>query len=304
MAGEAQTTVKADPIDDRDWSKLTLGEQIRQVEVEGYLVIPDMLTPEHIRKLKAETAKFERFPMDYSPHQLDRRLHPGPNPYPGQPWKPYLFGSEGGLVTELIAHPPMIRFLKKLMGEDLVFMTYETAQSNPGHPGISLHTDGQPYGSWIFGFECSCPVMVKVLYYLDDLTPDVSPFCVIPRSHLSMHEDANPYKRYSDHPDKVMITLKAGSACVIHPRLVHGAYANVGNRSREMLQIGYRPAWAGPVQQEVPEWDPEELAKLPASVRPLFGDRNQRQDDSAAGHKPADMATKGPGMSPSRWEQV
>ena len=151
--------------------------------------------------------------------------------------------------------------------------------------------------------------MVKVLYYLDDLTPDVSPFCVIPRSHLSMHEDANPYKRYSDHPDKVMITLKAPqgthkAACVIHPRLMHGSYPNVGNRSREMLQIGYWPAWAGPVQPDVPEWDPEELAKLPESVRPLFGDRNQRQGDVEAGHKPADMATEGPGMSPSRWEQV
>ncbi len=90
----------------------------------------------------------------------------------------------------------------------------------------------------------------------------------------------------------------------MHPRLVHGSYPNVGSRCREMLQIGYRPAWAGPVQQEVPEWDPEELAKLPASVRPLFGDRNQRQDDSSAGHKPADMATEGPGMSPRRLAQV
>src|SRR5437867_5268158 len=40
-----------------------------------------------------------------------------------------------------------------------IFMTYEYARSEPGHPGISLHTDGQPYGSPIFGYECSCPVM-------------------------------------------------------------------------------------------------------------------------------------------------
>ena len=32
-------------IDDRDWTALTLGDRIRQLEVEGYLVLPDLLTP-------------------------------------------------------------------------------------------------------------------------------------------------------------------------------------------------------------------------------------------------------------------
>ena len=32
-------------IDDRDWSALTLGERIRHVELEGYLVIPDCSAP-------------------------------------------------------------------------------------------------------------------------------------------------------------------------------------------------------------------------------------------------------------------
>lgn len=41
-------------IADTDWSCLTLGERIRHIEVEGYLVIPDLLSPEHIDKLKAD----------------------------------------------------------------------------------------------------------------------------------------------------------------------------------------------------------------------------------------------------------
>ncbi len=39
-------------LDDRDWSKLTLGERIRQIEVEGYVVLPDLLTAEQIAGLK------------------------------------------------------------------------------------------------------------------------------------------------------------------------------------------------------------------------------------------------------------
>jgi len=291
------------PIDDRDWSSLAFSDQLYHLEVEGFLLIPDMLSAEHVAQLKAETARFETSPMDYSVHQRDRRLHPGPNPYPGSAWEPYRFGDQGGAITELIAYAPTVQFLERVFGDDVVFMTYEYARSEPGHPGISLHTDGQPYGSSTFGYECSCPVMIKVLYYLDDLTPDVSPFSVLPRSHLSLHADGNPYTRYETHPDLVMVTATAGSALLLHPRVFHGTYPNVGSRSREMVQIGYRPAWAGPVKEEVPEWESHDHAKLSASVKPLFSDRNIRKASFEQENKPADMTRTAPGISPHRWNR-
>ncbi len=52
-------------IDDRDWSGLTLGECIRQIEVEGYLVLPDLLSADDIRALKVETAWLETQAVDY-----------------------------------------------------------------------------------------------------------------------------------------------------------------------------------------------------------------------------------------------
>ena len=211
--------------------------------------------------------------MPYSVHQRDRMLQPGHNPIRAPTGSPIASAARGRHHGPH-RHEPMVAFLERMFGDEIVFMTYLYARSEPGHPGISLHTDGQPYGSEIFGYECSCPVMVKVLYYLDDLTPDVSPFSVLPRSHLSLHHQANPYQRYRDHPDLVMVTATAGSALVLHPRVFHGTYANVGRRSREMLQLGYRPAWSGPIQEKVPAWDPEELDLLPSRVRRLFTDRN------------------------------
>ena len=55
-------------IDDRDWSALTLGERIRQIEVEGYLVLPNLLDENQIARLKAETAILETRAVDYSVH--------------------------------------------------------------------------------------------------------------------------------------------------------------------------------------------------------------------------------------------
>ena len=167
--------------------------------------------------------------------------------------------------------------------------------------GISLHTDGQPFGSSIFGYEGSSPRLLRVLYYLDDLIPEVSPFRVVPRSHLSLHAEGNPYKRYTDHPEEVMVPAQAGSAVLIHHRVFHGNFPNVGDYAREMLAIAYRPSWAGPVDK-VQAWDEKYVKSLPDDIRPLFADRNTRHWDYAGSNKPHGMATEAAGINPSRWE--
>ena len=279
------TTTPLPIIDDRDWTTLTLGERIRMIEVEGYLVLPDLLNSECVAELKTLVGELDTTPTDYSDHQ---RGHSH-------------LEFKGGALTELIAHGPTVDFLRQLFGGEILMSHYGYARSEPGHPGISLHTDGQPYGSKIFGFEGSVPAMVRVLYYLDDLTPDVSPFRVIPRSHLSLHADGNSYKRFESHPEEVMVTCRAGSAVLINHKVFHGNFPNVGDRDRNMLAIAYRPAWAGP-QGQVDDWDEQEVAKLPDHVVPFFADRNTRHWMPEGRNKPPDMPTESPGLNPSRWE--
>lgn len=274
-------------IDNRDWSTLTLGEQIRQIEVEGYLVIPDLLAPQDLARLKQQTNKIETQGVDYSVHQ--------------QVCHDIQF--LGGPVTDLIAHPPTVSFLKAVFGDEVIVMSTLYSRSEPGHPGISLHADGQPYGSEIFGYQGSCPFLIRVLYYLDDLTPRISPFRVIPRSHVCMHAQANPYLRYASHPEEVMVPVRAGGAVLINHRVFHGNYPNTGERSRAMVAIAYRPGWAGPVSPVEP-WDEAGLVALPPHVRPLFGDPNTRHWNFHGGNKPSEMPTEAAGMAPSRWERT
>ena len=273
-------------IDDRDWSRLTLGERIQQVELEGYLIIPDTLSPEHIARIKDQAEQWETVPRDYSEFQR------GANNVE----------FKGGVVTDLIAHPPTVEFLEAIFGEEIVFLYAGYDRSEPGTPGISLHTDGQPYGSTIFGLNGSCPFTIRVLYYLDDLTLDVSPFRVVPRSHLCMHADANPYKRYTSHPEEVIVPCTAGSALFLNHRTFHGTGPNVGKHTRSMLSAAYRPAWAGPIS-EVEPWDETDLANLPDNVRRFFVDRSTRHWDYGVPNKPANMISDPPGLSPSRWQK-
>ena len=163
-------------IDDRDWSKLTLGERIRQIEVEGYLLIPDMLSAEQIERIQAQVRTLETMGMDYSERQRTASQ--------------VMF--MGGEVAELAANPKTIAFLRALLGEDIICWRGDYARSEPGHPGMAIHTDA------VGG---TAPhVTVRVLYYLNDLTPERSPFRVIPYSHLSLHSEGNYFTRYQEHP--------------------------------------------------------------------------------------------------------
>ena len=87
-------------IDDRDWSKLTLGERIRQIEIEGYVLIPDMLSPDQIERIKAQVETLQTMGMDYSERQRTASQ--------------IMF--MGGEVTELAAHPATMSFLNTLLG--------------------------------------------------------------------------------------------------------------------------------------------------------------------------------------------
>ena len=190
-------------------------------------------------------------------------------------------------VAELIGHPPVVDFLQVLMGPDIVFTHGLFTRTLSGSPGISMHTDGQPYGSSIFGYEGSSPRQLRVLYYLDDLPAERAPFRLIPRSHLSFHAQANPYVRYVSHPQE--ITLCAGT----HP--------NKATTPRELIQFGYRPAWAGPIQP-MEEWDPQLVAAAPAQAKPFLQSVNTSGKEWQQAHKPKGMQSGAPGINPDRWD--
>ena len=101
---------------------------------------------------------------------------------------------------------------------------------------------------------------------LTDLTPETSPFRVLPRSNLSMHSGGNPFKRYLEHPDEVMVPAKAGSAVLINIKVFHGNYPNKSDQVREMIAYMYRPGWCGPGEHMDP-WDTDKPADLPPHVR-------------------------------------
>jgi len=275
-------------LDDTDFEGMTLPERIRHFEVEGYVVFPGILPPDRVALIQDELADAEMTHKSYSEAQTVSVEQPQ--------WI-------SRAVAELIGFPPMIGFLEALMGPEIVFTRGFFQRTHPGSPGISIHTDGQPHGSSIFGYEGSCPRLLRVLYYLDELTPQRAPFRLIPRSHLSFHADASPYVRYRWHPEEITLCVPAGTAVLVPSLLLHGSHPNLDTKPRGLVQLGYRPAWAGPIQP-VEEWDPALVESAPEIARPFLRSLNTTGFQWEQPHKPAGMRTEAPGINPSRWKKT
>ena len=106
--------------------------------------------------------------------------------------------------------------------------------------------------------------------------------------------------RYKSHPEEITIVAPAGSAVIVPSLLLHGSHPNRDSQSRELVQLGYRPDWAGPIQP-VEEWDPELVAAAPEIAKPFLKSLNTTGFLWEQEHKPAGMKTDAPGIRPSRW---
>jgi hypothetical protein len=241
-----------------DWRGLDDAARLRHLATEGYVVLPGLLDAATIDTVKRELADL---PMNAAPYSANQTFAATP-----PQWHSRRF-------AELIGHPPLVAFLKQALGDDIVFMLGHYIRSGPGVPGLTLHSDYQPYGSKAKGWNESSPATLRVLIYLDDLTPERAPFTIVPGSHISVHQYSNPYLRYDNHPDMVTVCLKAGDGIVFNVRAFHGTHPNLSDFTRGMLEYAYRPAWAkcaGPVE----EWDAAHVAAAPAAAKPFLKPRN------------------------------
>src|SRR5262245_12732455 len=125
-----------------DWSRLTHGQRVEHLELEGFVVLPELLNPAQVVRIKEELYRLTTKPTDYSDNQRGfSDVHRADSPQ----------------AIDVIALPAMVAFLERLFGDELICTSCVYARSQPGHPGIAIHTDAQPYGSAIFGLQSSAP---------------------------------------------------------------------------------------------------------------------------------------------------
>ncbi|NLU77769.1 phytanoyl-CoA dioxygenase family protein [Micromonospora sp. HNM0581] len=259
--------------------------RVKELELQGYTVLPGLLDSDHLTELRDAVEDIELKQSSYTDKQWYAH---------GVQW------SELSAVWQLIRHPAATAFLADLFGDELICVGVSYSRSDPGYAGMPLHTDSHPYGSNILGAAGTPPVLVRLLYYLNDLTPERAPLRVVPFSHLSLHMDAMPYGRIRSDADEQVITCEAGDAVIINQRIFHGVGPNISDTSRALMAVSYRPAWARPTSP-VPEPEADQLNRLPTEMRSFLGRPNQGLADTTIVNWREDLPVGGCGLGPRRW---
>ena len=86
---------------DTDWSALSTEQRVRSIEVEGYVVIPDMLSADQLQAMRSELRRLPTTGTDYSEHQRSCA---------DVQW------TNSPTAIDVIALPAMITFLETLLG--------------------------------------------------------------------------------------------------------------------------------------------------------------------------------------------
>ena len=155
----------------------------------------------------------------------------------------YLEVMRTGLAVDAIA---------QLIGPGVRF---SNAKINLKHPGVA--TEVKFHQDFVFEPH-SNDDLVTILYFLDDLTDDNGPLEVVPGSHrgpLHGHWQDGVFTGAVDDEvaaeaarEAVSCCGPAGTACLMHTRLLHGSAANRSDRPRTLYIISYCAEDAWPLQ--------------------------------------------------------
>jgi len=178
---------------------------------------------------------------------------------------PYLFHR---CFLDIADNPSTRDLMRAIIGPGMqmteTFAHIHHAHSNP-------HTDW--HRDWPTYRHPRYALKAKAFYYLDDQTPDMGCFALVPGSHLN--DDFPPHKDYVGEqleamPGMIKIVPNAGTALIWDVTLWHSATANTSDQDRRMLIYGYQPFWVKNWESTTPPVQAIEWADTPER-RQLMG---------------------------------
>ena len=240
-------------------------EKREQMLRDGYCVIPDILPEEFLEELRRESDRLNDT-LEHHPDTKYQGTHLGISFEDSPPYR------------KLGAWQPTRAALEELgfgdfkHGDRLLVLTKE-----PHAPALYWHQD---WGRWNDPLSLTpWPQTIFVSYYLEDTSVENGCLKVIPGTHLqriplhdqlvTAHEQGARFIEedhpimFSDHPDQVDVTSKAGALVLADGRVLHAAYRNQTDQRRDLLLIWHNrpetvPAyWDRDVPELLAERDPQ-----------------------------------------------
>ncbi|MEM7093622.1 MAG: phytanoyl-CoA dioxygenase family protein [Actinomycetota bacterium] len=226
-------------------------EQIDAYWNDGYLVLPGALRPEQLAALQADLAAWvDESRTHDAPYgeTVDGRArfdiepgHSAESPALRRVASPV---EVSDAFLDVMRTAPAVDAVAQLVGPNVEF---NNSKINSKQPGASTHV--KFHQDFMFQPHTN-EDLVAVLYFLDDVTLENGPLEVVPGSHrgpLHAHWHDDVYTGAvstevveAECGETEMALGPAGTACLMHTRLLHGSVANRSDRPRTLFIAEYR----------------------------------------------------------------
>jgi ectoine hydroxylase-related dioxygenase (phytanoyl-CoA dioxygenase family) len=204
-----------------------------QFEANGFLVIPDALSPQELADVRAAADRAEAtWRADKTrPGQRSEVLQ--------QVQSPIEYHDQ---LLELLWHPRVFPLVRAILGDDAQMIDNDYFITPPRTPRTHAgwHHDVGMGGI----YHPRSIVMVKVFYLLSDVTPDSGGTAMVPGSHRFPSDFRFPQvEDPKAMPGAVQMTGKAGTAYLFNGRTYHAAVNNNSDTPRRVLIYNYGHFW-------------------------------------------------------------
>jgi ectoine hydroxylase-related dioxygenase (phytanoyl-CoA dioxygenase family) len=212
-------------------------EEIRFLVEQGYLVRPGLIQGEELQRLRDALDEVEAEERSQGAKESTSRAF-------GGLFLRYLEDKHPAF-RDMIKYPPTLSVARAVLGPLVQIRGFGSRIVAPGEPNsetewhqhMQVATD--PPSPWFMrphGLDC--------LIYLDEITEDNGPICLIPGSHRDMVAANMPAHVFEDVPNQVELRLPAGSILLLHATMWHRAKPPTAqNKKRRLLLLNYTPTW-------------------------------------------------------------
>lgn len=248
-------------------------EQRYLFDLQGFLIVPNLLTPEEVTTLNAALeeqnlwAEAARRAGPDKPAPL--KTHIGPVLEWGQPFR------------DLVSHPRLIPYLRVLLG-DTCRLDHEYAILMKREAGdLRLHGGGTPYDPaqyYHFRNERMYCGLTVYSWCLTDSGGELGGFCCIPGSHKSNVPCPQSFKTMERQGQWLYCPeAPAGSLVIFTEALTHGTLPWNADHERRSLLFKYSPghqSWSPRYQGQREDLEMDEVGKR-LMIPPYHGRRER-----------------------------
>lgn len=210
-------------------------EQRLSYEANGFLVMPNALSPDELQTVRAAADRAEAL------WRSDPTRPGGRGTNLEQVQAPIEYDP---VLCDLLVHPKVFPIVREILGDD-VSMIDNDFFITPPHQKSHAHWHHDVGMGGIY--HPLSTLMVKVFFLLTDVPEGGGGTAMIPGSHRFPNDFQLPkVESPDDMPGKVCMTYPAGTAYLFNGRVYHAALNNRTDLPRRVLIYNYGHFWMKP----------------------------------------------------------